>query len=86
MQIELKGRPTDPSQLTARDVDEKSELALLNEFMCAATVASLAGHIAERLGAGARSDDLIVAAGLGRDRPADRSGDSGRTRARVRAD
>jgi hypothetical protein len=78
MQIELTRRSADPAELAAREaIDETSELALLAEFMCADTVASLAGHIAERLGAGAQSDDLIVAAGLGRDRPAERSGDWG---------
>jgi hypothetical protein len=45
--------------------DERSELALLAEFMRAESVASLASDIAERLGADARGDDLIAAAGLG---------------------
>jgi hypothetical protein len=70
MQIELKRRPADPAGLAGKEAaDETSELALLAEFMRADSVASLAGHIAERLGAGARGDDLIAAAGLGRNRP-----------------
>jgi hypothetical protein len=60
MQIELERRPADPEA-----TDERSELALLAEFIRADSVASLAGDIAERLGAGARGDDLIAAAGLG---------------------
>jgi hypothetical protein len=69
MQIELKRRPTDPAgRARPEAMDERSELALLAEFMRADSVASLAGDIAERLGAGARGDDLIAAAGLGRNR------------------
>jgi hypothetical protein len=48
--------------------EERNELALLAEFMRADSVASLAGDIAERLGANARGDDLIAAAGLGGNR------------------
>ena len=66
MQTELKPRPADPAPgPPVRTADERSELALLAEFMRADSVASLAGDIAERLGADARSDDLIAAAGLG---------------------
>jgi hypothetical protein len=87
MQIELKRRPAHSAGLAGREaMDEASELALLAEFMCANSVASLAGHIARRLGSGAQSDELIVAAGLGRDRPADRSGDLGMAKSRVRRD
>ena len=71
MQIELKLRPTDPAgRARPEATDERSELALLAEFMRADSVASLAGDIAERLGAGARRDDLIAAAGLGLNRRA----------------
>ena len=64
MQTELKPRSADsagraPSEAT----DERSELALLAEFMRADSVAALAGDIAERLGADLRGDDLIAAAG-----------------------
>jgi hypothetical protein len=45
----------------------EANLALLSEFMRNDSVASLAGDIAERLGADARGDDLIAAAGLGGD-------------------
>lgn len=69
MQTELKPRSADsaggaPSKAT----DERSELALLAEFMRADSVAALAGDIAERLGADLRGDDLIAAAGLGGNR------------------
>jgi hypothetical protein len=69
MQTELKPRSADsaggaPSKAT----DERSELALLAEFMRADSVAALAGDIAERLGADLRGDDLIAAAGLVRNR------------------
>jgi hypothetical protein len=69
MQIELKPRPAETAGRAGREAtDEMSEVALLAEFMRAKTVAALAGDIAERLGAGARGDDLIAAAGLGRNR------------------
>jgi len=69
MQMELKRRPDDPAGCAGSEAtDERSELALLAEFMRAESVTSLAGEIAERLGAGARGDDLIAAAGLGRNR------------------
>lgn len=45
--------------------DEGRELALLIEFTNSHSVASLAGAIATRLGAEARSEDLISEAGLG---------------------
>ena len=66
MQMELKRRPTD-SDGGARTPSggERRELALLAEFMRHNSVASLAGDIAERLGADARGEDLIAAAGLG---------------------
>jgi hypothetical protein len=66
MQIELKRGPADPAgRARPEATDERSELALLAEFIRADSVAALAGDIAERLGAGARGDDLIAAAGLG---------------------
>jgi hypothetical protein len=69
MQTELKPRSADsaggaPSEAT----DERSELALLAEFMRADSVAALAGDIAERLDADLRGGDLIAAAGLGGNR------------------
>jgi len=65
MQIELKPRPAETAGRAGSEaMDETSELALLAEFMQAKSVAALAGDIAERLGPGARSDDLIAAAGL----------------------
>lgn len=65
MQTELKPQSTRaPSKAT----DERSELALLAEFMRADSVAALAGDIAERLDADLRGDDLIAAAGLGGNR------------------
>ena len=65
MQTELKPRrPTRPTR-PAQAIEEGSELVLLAEFMRADSVASLAGDIAERLGADLRGDDLIAAAGLG---------------------
>jgi len=65
MQIELKPRPAETAgRAGSETMDETRELALLAEFMRAESVVSLAGHIAERLGLGARGDDLIAAAGL----------------------
>ena len=66
MQMELKRRPAD-SDGGARtpSSDERRELTLLAEFMRHNSVASLAGDIAERLGADARGEGLIAAAGLG---------------------
>jgi hypothetical protein len=69
METELKPRPADlAEQAGSKTMDERSELTLLAEFMRNDTVASLAGDIAERLGAEARGDDLIAAAGLGGNR------------------
>jgi hypothetical protein len=69
MQTELKPRSADSARRAPREAtDERSELALLAEFMRADSVASLAGDIAERLGADLRGDDLIAAAGLGGNR------------------
>jgi hypothetical protein len=69
MQIELKRRRAEAAGRAGSDAtDERSELTLLAEFMRADSVTSLAGNIAERLGAGARGDDLIAAAGLGQNR------------------
>ena len=69
MQIELKPRPAETAGRAGREAtDEMSEVALLAEFMRAESVTSLAGRIAERLGLGARGDDLIDAAGLSRNR------------------
>jgi hypothetical protein len=66
MQTELKPRPADLARRASVEAaNERSELALLAEFMRADSVASLASDIAERLGADARGDDLIAAAGLG---------------------
>ena len=66
MQTELKPRPADSARRApAQAIEERGELALLAEFMRADSVASLAGDIAERLGADLRGDDLIAAAGLG---------------------
>jgi hypothetical protein len=65
MQIELKPRPAETAGRAASETaDERGELALLAEFMRAKSVAALAGEIADRLGAGARGDDLIAAADL----------------------
>jgi hypothetical protein len=87
MQIELKPRPAETAGgVGSEAMDETSELALLAEFMRAKTVAALAGDIAERLGAGARGDDLIAAADLIRVRPtAERGGDPRPAQSRVRA-
>ncbi|HEX9170417.1 MAG TPA: hypothetical protein VF886_16075 [Roseiarcus sp.] len=69
MQTELKQRSAEPrGRAVSEATDENSELALLAEFMRADSVASLAGDIAKRLGADARDDDLIAAAGLGGNR------------------
>jgi hypothetical protein len=66
MQTELKPRPADLARRASVEAaNERSELALFAEFMRAESVASLASDIAERLGADARGDDLIAAAGLG---------------------
>jgi hypothetical protein len=66
MQIEPNRRTTDAAeQLRSDATDERRELALLAEFTRHATVASLAGEIAERLGANVRGMDLIAAADLG---------------------
>jgi hypothetical protein len=66
METELKVRPADlAGQAGSKATDETSEFALLAEFMRNDSVAALAGDIAERLGADARGDDLIAAAGLG---------------------
>ena len=66
MQTELKPRPADSAACAGSEAtDERSELALLAEFMRNDSVASLAGDIAERLGADLRGCDLIAAAGLG---------------------
>jgi hypothetical protein len=65
MQTELKSRsPVETALAVPQRRAEKSELELLAEFMRNDSVASLAGDIAERLGANVRGDDLIVAAGL----------------------
>jgi len=67
MQVELKRRPAKAAgRADLERPNEGRELALLTEFMCADSVAALAGVIAQRLGAGARGDDLIAAAGLTR--------------------
>ena len=69
MQTELKPRSADSAGgVPSKATDERSELALLAEFMRADSVAALAGDIAERLGADLRGDDLIAAAGLGGNR------------------
>jgi hypothetical protein len=69
MQTELKPRSADTAgRAPSKATDERSELALLAEFMRADSVAALAGDIAERLGADLRGDDLIAAAGLGGNR------------------
>jgi hypothetical protein len=66
MQMELKRRPADSDGgVRTPSSDERRELTLLAEFMRHNSVASLAGDIAERLGADARGEDLIAAAGLG---------------------
>jgi hypothetical protein len=66
MQTELKPRPADSAPCAGlQATDERSELTLLAEFMRNDSVASLAGNIAERLGADVRGGDLIAAAGLG---------------------
>jgi hypothetical protein len=46
-------------------MDEGGEMALFDEFMLHDSVASLAGAIADRLGANMRDEDLIASAGLG---------------------
>jgi hypothetical protein len=69
MQTEVKRRNADSSGSAGSPAhDESRELALLAEFMRARSVASLAGDIAERLGADVRGADLIAAAGLGGNR------------------
>ena len=69
MNTELKPRFANSARCApSKATDEGVELALLAEFMRAGSVASLAGEIAERLGADVRGDDLIVAAGLGGNR------------------
>ncbi len=69
MQTELKPQSADSAgRAPSKATDERSELALLAEFMRADSVAALAGDIAERLGADLRGDDLIAAAGLGGNR------------------
>jgi hypothetical protein len=62
MQTELKPRPADPDGGVRAASNEER---LLAEFMRHNSVASLAGDIADRLGADARGEDLIAAAGLG---------------------
>jgi hypothetical protein len=59
MQIELT-RPTAGSagRLLRDKTDDRRELALLAEFMRHNSVASLAGEIAQRLGANVRGDGL----------------------------
>jgi hypothetical protein len=47
-----------------RAVDDRRELALLEEFTRCDSVDKLAGAISARLGRRARSDDLIAEAGL----------------------
>jgi hypothetical protein len=66
MQTELT-RPTAGSagRLLRNTNDDKRELALLAEFLRHDSVASLAGEIAERLGANVRGEDLIAAAEIG---------------------
>jgi hypothetical protein len=66
MQTELT-RPTAGSagRLLRDKTDDRRELALLAEFMRHDSVASLAGEIAERLGANVRGEDLIAAAEIG---------------------
>jgi hypothetical protein len=61
MQAEL----TRPTAGSADKTDDRRELALLAEFMRHNSVASLAGEIAERLGANVRGEDLIAAAEIG---------------------
>jgi len=69
MQTELKRRPANSAGRAGSEAtDERRELALLAEYMRADSVASLAGDIAERLGADLGGDDLIAAAGLGANR------------------
>jgi hypothetical protein len=60
-------RPTarSPRRLLRDPSADRRELALLAEFMRHNSVASLAGEIAERLGANVRGDDLIAAAEIG---------------------
>jgi hypothetical protein len=85
MQTEVKRRNVDSSESAGSPAfDEKRELALLAEFMRARSVASLAGEIAERLGADVRGEDLIAAAGLRRNRRggADKGDDPGRAQSR----
>jgi hypothetical protein len=69
MQAELKRRTADRSGgIRSHAPDETRELVLLGEFMRHESVASLAGDIAQRLGADVRGEDLIAAAGLGGNR------------------
>ena len=53
---------TEPTIFASRATEDENELALLAQFMRHDSVASLAKAIAERTGA--RSQDLIAAAGL----------------------
>jgi hypothetical protein len=69
MQTDLKPQSSGSAgRAPSKAMDKRSEAALLAEFMRADSVAALAGHIAERLGADLRGDDLIAAAGLGGNR------------------
>jgi hypothetical protein len=52
--------------------DEERESVLLAEFMSHDSVVSLAGAIAQRIGRGARKDDLIARASLNPDPPTKR--------------
>jgi hypothetical protein len=84
MQTELT-RPTAGSagRLLRDNTDDRRELALLAEFMRHNSVASLAGEIAERLGADVRGEELIAAADLGASRrDSRRSGDPKEARSR----
>jgi hypothetical protein len=80
MQTDLKP-PTAETAGRARPqaTDERRELALLAEFIRCESVASLASDIAERLGADARGEDLIAAAGLGGHSRTSASGDGSRS-------
>jgi hypothetical protein len=85
MQTEL-ARPTAGSagRRLREAADDRRELALLAEFMRHNSVGSLAGEIAERLGANVRGEDLIVAADLGAN-PHDGRRGGNRSRSSIRA-
>jgi hypothetical protein len=66
MQTELKRLTAEAAgRFRSPVTDERRELALLAEFMRHDSVVSLAGEIAERLGAKVRGNELIAAADLG---------------------